>query len=628
MQDAEIERPGAASAGIELAEIADHPHLGPLLAAWHVEEWGHLYEDWTVDVAETEFRDMDVPGRIPITWLAFDGPGREPDDVLGSISLLSDDDLDAFRHLHPWLASLYVVPEARGRGVGKLLVDQLMSTATDQGIERVHLFTSGQEEYYAKLGWRTLDRPVVRGHDAALMVRHTHPFAPRRAVASTWLNNPDIASAYSYLRPGGTPADRDLLAEPVAAGLHLAGEATWSAHPGTMHGAWFSGERAAVAVLAEASDDSTCGGTVIVIGAGLAGLGAARALESAGHDVTILEVSSTAGGRARTDTSLGGPVHLGPAWLHGEIGNPIAAAADLVGVSYSPTTWSVRPTFVLGHGRLPEDERARLGTTHDAIEEELARASEHADLRAAFGPLVRELIERHQRGPLDRTVLDCWFRIAYEGMYAATLDDLSLAYYAEPFHLPGHNQLLEGSLARVVDHLAEGLDIRYGQRVVAVRSNAAGAGPRWTIDTETASHSADAVIVTTPAGALQAGRIRFDPPLPAGVSAALDRIGPGRACKVFVTFDEAFWAPERAFWLAAEKPVPLGLWIDVSALAGRPTLCGFATSNHVATVEAMTEDELCTMARELLQQAGVMPQPHRVRPPIDPPRGRERPFRR
>ncbi|MEA3217890.1 MAG: hypothetical protein QOJ19_4046, partial [Acidimicrobiia bacterium] len=412
MQAAETKHPAGSPPGIELAEIAEHQHLGPLLAAWHVEEWGYLYDGWTVEVAEAEFRDMDVRGRIPTTWLAFDGPGRGAEDLVGSVSLLADDDLPGLRHLHPWLASLYVVPRARRRGIGKLLVRHVVTEAAEQGIERVHLFTAGQQGYYEQLGWRTLERLVVQGHEGAVMVRDTHPFAPRRALTSSWLSNPDIASAYSYLRPGGTPADRDLLAQPLGPGLHLAGEATWSAHPGTMHGAWFSGERAAAAVLA---DESPSAGAVIVVGAGLAGLGAARALLAANRAVMILEAGPVAGGRARTDTSLGGPVHLGPAWLHGEIGNPIAEAADRVGVPYSPTTWSIRPTFVVGQGRLPEDERARLAAAHDLIEDELAAASEGAEADAAFGPVVRGLVDRHQRSPLDRLVLNCWFRIAYEG---------------------------------------------------------------------------------------------------------------------------------------------------------------------------------------------------------------------
>ena len=111
-----------------------------------------------------------------------------------------------------------------------------------------------------------------------------------------------MATAYSYLRPGGSPADRDRLAAPLARGLVLAGEATWRDHPGMMHGAWFSGERAARRVL-----DGGAFRRTIVIGAGLAGIAAARTLRAADVEVIVLEAGATVGGRVRSDTTLGRP---------------------------------------------------------------------------------------------------------------------------------------------------------------------------------------------------------------------------------------------------------------------------------------------------------------------------------
>ena len=111
--------------------------------------------------------------------------------------------------------------------------------------------------------------------------------------------------------------------------------------------------------------------------------------------------------------------------------------------------------------------------------------------------------------------------------------------------------------------------------------------------------------MTAPVGALRAGRIRFEPPLPPTVAAALGRIGAGRVAKVFVTFDEAFWAPGRGFWALADPPLPVELWVDVSALAGRPTLCGFATGAHATTVEALDEDGLRDLAASVIAAAGL-----------------------
>ena len=70
--------------------------------------------------------------------------------------------------------------------------------------------------------------------------------------------------------------------------------------------------------------DAREGEACIVIGAGLAGLAAARKLVDAGMTVTVLEASDHLGGRAAVDSSLGIDLLLGGAWMHGDIGHPLA----------------------------------------------------------------------------------------------------------------------------------------------------------------------------------------------------------------------------------------------------------------------------------------------------------------
>jgi monoamine oxidase len=110
----------------------------------------------------------------------------------------------------------------------------------------------------------------------------------------------------------------------------------------------------------------------------------------------------------------------------------------------------------------------------------------------------------------------------------------------------------------------------------------------------------DSVIVTAPAGALHAGHIVFDPPLPEDVQLSLAHLGSGVLAKVFFEFDDAFWEPHWAFWVTAAIRPPIELWVDASRLAGRPVLCGFATGAHARNVERMSSEELCTMAYDVL----------------------------
>ena len=60
-------------------------------------------------------------------------------------------------------------------------------------------------------------------------------------------------------------------------------------------------------------------------------MSAARRLTDAGVAVTVLEARTRIGGRIWTDISLGVPIDLGAAWLHGTDGNPLMELADEVG---------------------------------------------------------------------------------------------------------------------------------------------------------------------------------------------------------------------------------------------------------------------------------------------------------
>ena len=71
--------------------------------------------------------------------------------------------------------------------------------------------------------------------------------------------------------------------------------------------------------------------TVVVIGAGMAGLAAAANLKKRGFAVVVLEARDRIGGRMRTDRSFGCAVDLGASWVHGINGNPLVELATASG---------------------------------------------------------------------------------------------------------------------------------------------------------------------------------------------------------------------------------------------------------------------------------------------------------
>ena len=135
------------------------------LAAWHFAEWQHLYDAWTPEAARQELESHVADDDLPTTLLLLD----DNDTPAGSVSLVLEDAPEFRDEGSPWLANLYVVPQARGRGLGAILVAAAVDLARHRGIERLFLFTPDQQAFYCKLGWRQLARTTLKGTAVDLM---------------------------------------------------------------------------------------------------------------------------------------------------------------------------------------------------------------------------------------------------------------------------------------------------------------------------------------------------------------------------------------------------------------------------------------------------------------------------
>ena len=135
------------------------------LAAWHHREWGHLYADWTLDAAQAELVEHAAHRSLPTTLVLIDG-----ERLLGSVSLVLEDAPEFSDEGSPWLASLYVIPEARGRGLGTRLVNAAVAVAAHLQIVELFLFTPDQAAFYQRLGWRVITRTSLKGTVVDLMM--------------------------------------------------------------------------------------------------------------------------------------------------------------------------------------------------------------------------------------------------------------------------------------------------------------------------------------------------------------------------------------------------------------------------------------------------------------------------
>lgn len=145
--------------------LAERQEFVDLVAAWGFAEWGHLAPGRTLAQRVERVRASLDMSRLPAIFIALDADGRPA----GTAALMRDDLEDDPRN--PWLASVYVRPEARRRGVAGQLVRAVENHARSLGFARLYLFTASASALYAGLGWRRRETRDYRGETITVMDR-------------------------------------------------------------------------------------------------------------------------------------------------------------------------------------------------------------------------------------------------------------------------------------------------------------------------------------------------------------------------------------------------------------------------------------------------------------------------
>jgi N-acetylglutamate synthase-like GNAT family acetyltransferase len=149
---------------LRIIDMPDDAGVQSFIAKTCVSFWRrdfpHDTDEWYLTLYAESLRSQ----TLPIVLIAHMG-----DEVVGTASLIADDELPDATELGPWLAAVFVEEERRGTGVGTALVQEMMTRARALQIERLYLYTENAAAWYQLMGWRTLRTARLSDHDVTVM---------------------------------------------------------------------------------------------------------------------------------------------------------------------------------------------------------------------------------------------------------------------------------------------------------------------------------------------------------------------------------------------------------------------------------------------------------------------------
>ena len=342
----------------------------------------------------------------------------------------------------------------------------------------------------------------------------------------------------------------------------------------------------------------------VVVGAGVSGLSAARALAANGQRVVVLEARDRIGGRLHTERLDGRVTDLGASWIHGIGGGPLHSLTRAFGMADAEFTVGSyqaggRPIAYYGPdgARLSGSDAeqfiadaARVEVQLSAVIEALPPDASYAD---AARTAVAQVADAEGWDPERAARVVEYLDHRSEEQYGADSRLLD-AHGLEDEVIIGDEVVFPGGYDQLAASLAAGLDVRLEHAAARVaRAGAAGVESGVVVETGRGSFSARHAVVTVPIGVLQSQLLTFDPPLPEGVAAAVSKFRMNAFEKIFLRFPERFW-DEDVYAVRRQGKAARWWhsWYDLTGISGEPTLLTFAAGECAQEIRGWSDERV------------------------------------
>ena len=334
---------------------------------------------------------------------------------------------------------------------------------------------------------------------------------------------------------------------------------------------------------------------VLVIGAGISGLAAAKNLNDSGYDVTILEAKDRIGGRLYTDRSLGVPLEVGANWIHDNNPetNPImkikkelglkAHKCSVAGPAVSFEVLDEEGNKIEISGKDLEKIEFRIGI-FAYLAKYLRPSTNISEIftfvkklgllsfikEEALFVLIQKIALEQAEDP-EKVSIEALFEQEGFGDDEAVIGGYDqIAYY---FEKELHNKIILNS---PIEH------INYEQDTIKVISGSE-------------KYEANAVIVTASLGALKKEVIKFTPELPIEKKQSIKKLGWGTLNKVMLKFVHKFWS-DKDFIVITNKESNFHAWINEEPVCKEPVIVATISGKNAKKLENKPDEEVVQIA--------------------------------
>ena len=338
---------------------------------------------------------------------------------------------------------------------------------------------------------------------------------------------------------------------------------------------------------------------IIVIGAGISGLSAARKLREQGYDVIVIEARSRIGGRVWTSREWAdAPLDLGASWIHGVKGNPITSIVKDNNIKTVVTDYENHWIYNANGREISDADYDRIDGYTDLLEEYIAEAEKESDEDISIQSIVDRVFQEENLSAIEKREILYALNTVVEHEYAGDINALSAFYFDQGEDFQGEDVIFPLGYDQIVNVLAAGLDIRLNEKVQTVAYNQNGV----VISTDQGKYSGKYTVITLPLGVLKSGSVQFSPALPAKKTNAIQQLGIGLLDKVYLRFPQIFWENgAELIGYIGERKGEWAEWLNIAHYTGKPILLGFNAATFARQTENWSDQKIVAEAMNALR---------------------------